>query len=65
MIDGGQLKAFADTDYRLDGQGERPGQDAGHGETHPRKHGYPPHMQEKATRTVLEQADLMAEGLAV
>ena len=30
-----------------------------------RKHGYPPDMQEKATQTVLEQAELMAaEGLA-
>ena len=29
-----------------------------------RKHGYPPDMQDKATLTVLEQAELMAEGLA-
>ena len=29
-----------------------------------RKHGYPPDVQEKATKTVLEQAELMAEGLA-
>ena len=29
-----------------------------------RKHGYPPDMQEKATQTVLEQAELMAQGLA-
>ena len=29
-----------------------------------RKHGYPPDKQEKATQTVLEQAELMAEGLA-
>ena len=29
-----------------------------------RKHGYPPDMQEQATKTVLEQAELMAEGLA-
>ena len=29
-----------------------------------RKHGYPLDMQEKATQTVLEQANLMAEGLA-
>lgn len=35
MIDGGQLKSFADTDYRLDGQGERPGQDAGQELAHP------------------------------
>ena len=28
-----------------------------------RKHGYPPDKQEKATQTVLEQAELMAEGL--
>ncbi len=28
------------------------------------KHGYPPDMQENATQTVLEQAELMAEGLA-
>ena len=27
-------------------------------------HGYPPDKQEKATRTVLEQAELMAEGRA-
>ncbi len=29
-----------------------------------RKHGYPPDMQDKATQTVLAQAELMAEGLA-
>ena len=29
-----------------------------------RKHGYPPDLQEKATQTVLEQAELMAEELA-
>ena len=29
-----------------------------------RKHGYPPDKQDKATQTVLEQAELMAEGLA-
>jgi len=29
-----------------------------------RKHGYPPDKQERATQTVLEQAELMAEGLA-
>ena len=29
-----------------------------------RKHSYPPDLQEKATKTVLEQAELMAEGLA-
>ena len=28
-----------------------------------RKHGYPPEKQEKVTYTVLEQAELMAEGL--
>jgi hypothetical protein len=28
-----------------------------------RKHGYPPDKQEKATLTVLEQAELLAEGL--
>ena len=30
-----------------------------------RKHGYPPDKQEKATRTVLEQAELLSEGWAV
>ena len=29
-----------------------------------RKHGYPPEKQDKAAQTVLEQAELMAEGLA-
>ncbi len=29
-----------------------------------RKHGYPPDKHEKAIQTVLEQAELMAEGLA-
>lgn len=29
-----------------------------------RKHGYPPDLEAKATQTVLEQAELMAEGLA-
>ncbi len=29
-----------------------------------RKHGYPPDKQEKATRTVLEQAELLSEGWA-
>jgi len=29
-----------------------------------RKHGYPPDKQERATQTVLEQAELMAQGLA-
>lgn len=29
-----------------------------------RKYGYPPDMQEKATATVLEQAELMARGEA-
>ena len=29
-----------------------------------RKHRYPPDLQEKATQTVLEQAELMAERLA-
>ena len=29
-----------------------------------RKHGYPPDKQERATQTVLEQAELKAEGLA-
>ena len=29
-----------------------------------RKHGYPPDMQEKATQTVLEQAELMAGEMA-
>jgi len=29
-----------------------------------RKRGYPPDKQEKATQTVLEQAELMAKGLA-
>ena len=28
-----------------------------------RKHGYPPDLQEEATRTVLEQAELMCAGL--
>jgi len=28
-----------------------------------RRDGYPPDMQERATQTVLEQAELMAEGL--
>ena len=27
-----------------------------------RKYGYPPDMQEKATQTVLEQAELLSEG---
>lgn len=27
-----------------------------------RKHGYPPDKQEKATQTVLEQAELLSEG---
>ena len=30
----------------------------------PRGHGYPPDKRENATQTVLEQAELMAEGLA-
>ena len=30
-----------------------------------RKHGYPPDKQEKATRTVLEQAEVLSEGWAV
>ena len=30
-----------------------------------RKHGYPPDKQEKATITVLEQAELLSEGWAV
>ena len=30
-----------------------------------RKHGYPPDKQEKATRTVLEQAELLSEGWAM
>ena len=29
-----------------------------------RKYGYPPDMQEKATRTVLEQAEVLSEGWA-
>ena len=29
-----------------------------------RKHGYPPDMQEKATLTVLEQAEVLSEGWA-
>ena len=28
-----------------------------------RKHGYPPDKQEKATRTVLEQAEVLSEGM--
>jgi Domain of unknown function (DUF3387) len=30
-----------------------------------RKHGYPPDKQEKATRTVLEQAELLSETWAI
>jgi len=30
-----------------------------------RKYGYPPDKQEKATLTVLEQAELLSEGWAV
>ena len=30
-----------------------------------RKYGYPPDMQEKATQTVLEQAEVLSEGWAV
>ena len=30
-----------------------------------RKHGYPPDKQEKATRTVLEQAEVLSSGWAV
>jgi type I restriction enzyme, R subunit len=30
-----------------------------------RKYGYPPDKQEKATQTVLEQAELLSEGWAV
>ena len=30
-----------------------------------RKHGYPPDKQEKATRTVLEQAEVLSAGWAV
>jgi type I restriction enzyme R subunit len=30
-----------------------------------RKHGYPPDKQEKATQTVLEQADLLSQDWAV
>ena len=30
-----------------------------------RKHGYPPDKQEKATRTVLEQAEVLSEAWAV
>ena len=30
-----------------------------------RKYGYPPDKQEKATRTVLEQAEVLSEGWAV
>ncbi len=29
-----------------------------------RKHGYPPDKQEQATRTVLEQAEVLSEGWA-
>jgi type I restriction enzyme, R subunit len=29
-----------------------------------RKYGYPPDMQEKATQTVLEQAELLSQGWA-
>jgi type I restriction enzyme R subunit len=29
-----------------------------------RKHGYPPDKQEKATQTVLEQAEALSEGWA-
>ena len=29
-----------------------------------RRHGYPPDKQEQATRTVLEQAELLSEGWA-
>ena len=30
-----------------------------------RKHGYPPDKQEKATQTVLEQAEVLSEGWAL
>ena len=30
-----------------------------------RKYGYPPDLQEKATQTVLEQAEVLSEGWAV
>lgn len=30
-----------------------------------RKYGYPPDLQEKATQTVLEQAEVLFEGWAV
>ena len=30
-----------------------------------RKHGYPPDKQEKATQTVLEQAEVLSDGWAV
>ncbi|MCC7076136.1 MAG: DUF3387 domain-containing protein [Acidimicrobiia bacterium] len=30
-----------------------------------RKHGYPPDMQERATRTVLEQAEALSKGWAL
>lgn len=30
-----------------------------------RKHGYPPDKQERATRTVLEQAEVLSAGWAV
>lgn len=29
-----------------------------------RRHGYPPDKQQKATQTVLEQAEVLSEGLA-
>ena len=34
------------------------------GEAYRRNHGYPPDKQEKATRTVLEQAEVLSVGWA-
>ncbi len=47
--------------HRLDRAGERAGAAAGARQAILRKYGYPPDKQEKATQTVLEQAEVLSE----
>ena len=63
----GGLKSGSEVGDSPGGAGQAAGRSGGAGgewRVIMRKHGYPPDMQEKATQTVLEQAELMAEGLA-
>lgn len=49
----------------LDNQGKRPRQAAGHHQTHLCKYGYPPDMELLTTDRVMEQAQLIADKLAL